>query len=149
MTSVTLGKWLVLIGGHGGNSDYREETYFVTGNDQFMGPKLAKGREQACAAVIKEEGDQKWFAVVGGKGPVDQSDNYDMEVFVCDMKGQRPDCKKEHRQTPTLSQKFVYFGCGVLKTDDGKNVLLVMGAKNYPEILDVTATNWVWKTSKF
>ena len=47
---------------------------------------------------------------------------------------------------PTLA--FVYFGCGVLETEDGGKVLLVMQGRKSTEILDLKATNWAWKKRK-
>ena len=149
MTSVSLGKWLLLIGGHINRIGYQKATYFMTGGgDEFQGPNLKTARGLACAAVIKDEGSHKQFVVIGGKGP-DNKNRNDMEVFDCDMRGSRPSCKMDTRQTPQLSQTFVYFGCGVLETEDGGKVLLVMQGRKSTEILDLKATNWVWNKRKF
>ena len=146
---VSLGKWLFLAGGYQSQSGKSIDNTIIVDalGSKRNGPKLERAKNGACAAVIKEEGDHKTIAVLGGWNSDQIYHGYqDMEIFSCTI-GENPTCIKKPNG-PKMQTTHYMFGCGVIRGQNGGKILLAIkdhfeGRKT--ETLDLDDDSAQWK----
>ena len=116
------------------------------------GPDLEKFKGGACSAIIKDDGEYKTVAVLGGWN---EFESYfgEMEVFQCRVGGTKtPVCKKGADGPPLIRGRSgikcrnCEYGCGVLETASNNKILLAMKWGKFPtEVLDLSLPQRAWK----
>jgi len=135
---VTVGRgWLFLIGGQ---ITHRAHNYHPTWsvNRTFLlnvaedttidGPYFDGKADQACSAIISDDGNKKVVAVLGG----DNEWSRTFKKFECSFNGSTPVCSTLPNGpgfTPDTQDTYGQyvrgdFSCGVLRTEQGQEVLL-------------------------
>ena len=118
---------------------------------------MAKFKGGACSAIIKDDGDTKTIAVLGGWN---EFEDYfgEMEVFHCSIGvSEMPVCTRRPNG-PRMNRggkvcRNCEFGCGVLETAEKSTILMAMKWGKHPtEVLDLSdqqPSSWKWHQCEY